>query len=163
MEQAVARENAREAFKRVRRNKRSPGIDGMTVEELEPYLREHWTELREQLLAGSYQPSPVKRQLIPKSDGGTRSLGIPTVLDRFVQQLLLQVLQPIFDPTFSAHSHGFRPGRRAHDAVRNAQQFIQDGWRWVVDVDLEKFFDRVNHDVLMGKLGNGSRTRASSG
>lgn len=152
MERAVARENAIQAFKRVRRNKGSPGIDGMTVEELEPHLREHWQTIREQLLAGSYQPNVVRRQLIPKSGGGMRQLGIPTVLDRFVQQLLLQVLQPIFDPTFSEHSHGFRPGRRAHDAVRKAQQYVQDGRRWVVDVDLEKFFDRVNHDVLMGKL-----------
>lgn len=154
MERVVARENAMEALKRVRRNKGSPGIDGMGVEELEPYLREHWSAIREQLLAGSYRPSTVKRQLIPKSGGGMRELGIPTVLDRFVQQLLLQGLQPIFDPTFSEHSHGFRPGRRAHDAVREAQQYIQDGRRWVVDVDLEKFFDRVNHDVLMGKLEN---------
>ena len=154
MERAVARENAEEALKRVRRNKGSPGIDGRTVEELEPYLREHWQEIREQLLTGSYQPSAVKRQLIPKSGGGKRQLGIPTVLDRFVQQLLLQVLQPMFDPTFSVHSHGFRPGRRAHDAVGEAQGYIQDGRRWVVDVDLEKFFDRVNHDVLMGKLQN---------
>jgi group II intron reverse transcriptase/maturase len=154
MEQVVARENAMRAFQRVRRNKGSPGIDGMTVDQLAPYLREHWTVIREQLLAGSYRPSAVKRHEIPKSDGGMRQLGIPTVLDRFVQQLLLQVLQPIFDPTFSEHSHGFRPGRRAHDAVRKAQRYLQDGSHWVVDVDLEKFFDRVNHDVLMGKLHN---------
>ena len=154
MERVVARANAVKAFKRVRRNKGSPGIDGRTVAELEPYLRENWGAIREQLLAGSYQPSAVKRQAIPKSGGGMRELGIPTVLDRFVQQLLLQVLQPMFDPTFSEHSHGFRPGRRAHDAVREAQQYIQDGRRWVVDVDLEKFFDHVNHDVLMGKLHN---------
>jgi len=154
MEQVVARENALVAFKRVRRNKGSPGIDGMTVEELEPYLRDHWGAIREQLLAGTYQPNAVKRQLIPKGGGGVRTLGIPTVLDRFVQQLFLQALQPIFDPTFSQHSHGFRPGRRAHDAVRQAQRYIQAGRRWVVDVDLEKFFDRVNHDVLMGKLEN---------
>jgi group II intron reverse transcriptase/maturase len=154
MERVVARENATEALKRVRRNKGGPGIDGMRVEELEPYLHEHWGCIREQLLEGSYRPSAVKRQLIPKSSGGMRELGIPTVLDRFVQQLMLQVLQPIFDPTFSEHSHGFRPGRRAHDAVRKAQQYVQDGRRWVVDVDLEKFFDRVNHDVLMGKLHN---------
>lgn len=154
MEQVVARENAVEALKRVRRNKGSPGIDGMTVDELTPYLHENWSGIREQLLAGTYQPSEVKRVLIPKSGGGMRQLGIPTVLDRFVQQLILQVLQPIFDPTFSEHSHGFRPGRRAHDAVRKAQQYIQDGYRWVADVDLEKFFDRVNHDVLMGKLQN---------
>jgi RNA-directed DNA polymerase len=154
MERVVARENAEEALKRVRRNKGSPGIDGMTVEELEPYLRENWQTIREQLLAGSYRPSAVRRKQIPKSGGGVRELGIPTVLDRFVQQLFLQVLTPIFDPTFSEHSHGFRPGRKAHDAVRQAQRYIQDGIRWVVDVDLEKFFDRVNHDVLMGKLEN---------
>jgi RNA-directed DNA polymerase len=154
MERAVARENAIRALKRVRRNRGSPGIDGMAVEELEPYLRENWGAIREQLLAGSYQPGAVKRVLIPKRGGGMRQLGIPTVLDRFIQQLMLQVLQPIFDPTFSEHSHGFRPGRRAHDAVRKAQRYIQDGRRWVVDVDLEKFFDRVNHDVLMGKLHN---------
>jgi RNA-directed DNA polymerase len=154
MERVVARENAEAALKRVRRNKGSPGIDGMTVEELEPYLREHWSVIREQLLAGSYRPSAVRRKQIPKSGGGVRELGIPTVLDRFVQQLFLQVLTPIFDPTFSEHSHGFRPGRRAHDAVRKAKRYIQEGRRWVVDVDLEKFFDRVNHDVLMGMLEN---------
>jgi group II intron reverse transcriptase/maturase len=154
MERVVARENAREAFRRVRRNRGSPGIDGMTVGELEGHLRERWYAIRGQLLAGSYRPSPVKRRLIPKRGGGMRQLGIPTVVDRFVQQSLLQVLQPILDPTFSEHSHGFRPGRRAHDAVREAQRYIQDGRRWVVDVDLERFFDRVNHDVLMGKLHN---------
>lgn len=154
MERVVARENAKAALERVRRNKGSAGIDGLTVGELEPYLRACWEAIREQLLAGSYQPSAVKQQLIPKSGGGVRTLGIPTVLDRFVQQLVLQVLQPMFDPTFSEHSHGFRPGRRAHEAVREAQKYIQDGRRWVVDVDLEKFFDRVNHDVLMGKLEN---------
>lgn len=154
MEQVVARENAYRALQRVRQNKGSPGLDGMTVDALVPYLRDHWPALREALLTGTYQPSAVKRHEIPKSGGGTRQLGIPTVLDRFVQQLLLQVLQPIFDPTFSEHSHGFRPGRRAHDAVREAQQYIQAGRRWVVDVDLEKFFDRVHHDVLLGKLEN---------
>jgi RNA-directed DNA polymerase len=154
MERVIERKNAVEALKRVRRNKGSPGSDGMTVGEFEPYLRENWQIIREQLLAGTYQPSAVKRVLIPKSGGGMRQLGIPTVLDRFVQHLILQVLQPVFDPTFSEHSHGFRPGRRAHDAVRKAQQYIQTGRRWVVDVDLEKFFDRVNHDVLMGKLQN---------
>jgi group II intron reverse transcriptase/maturase len=154
MKQVVARENAIEALKRVRRNKGSPGIDGMTVDELTPYLHANWEMVRERLLAGNYQPSAVKRVLIPKSGGGMRQLGIPTVLDRFVQQLILQVLQPTFDPTFSEHSHGFRPGRRAHDAVREARQYIQAGKRWVADVDLEKFFDRVNHDVLMGKLHN---------
>jgi group II intron reverse transcriptase/maturase len=152
MEEVVQRGNAKAALKRVKQNKGSPGVDGMTVDELPEYLVEHWEEIREQLLAGTYQPKPVKRQEIPKSGGGVRELGIPTVLDRLVQQAILQVLQPRFDPTFSEHSHGFRPGRRAHDAVCEAQGHIQDGRRVVVDVDLEKFFDRVNHDVLMEKL-----------
>lgn len=152
MERVVERSNVIVALKRVQKNKGSPGIDGMTVEELRLHLRETWPALREQLLTGTYRPQPVKRQLIPKSDGGMRELGIPTALDRFVQQALLQVLQPQFDPTFSEHSYGFRPGRRAHDAVCRAQKYIQEGLRWVVDVDLEKFFDRVNHDVLMGRL-----------
>jgi len=124
----------------------------MGVEELPGYLVQHWEDIRGQLLTGTYRPKRVKRQEIPKPGGGVRVLGIPCVLDRVVQQAILQVLQPRFDPTFSEHSHGFRPGRNAHDAVRAAQKYIQDGRRWVVDVDLEKFFDRVNHDVLMGKL-----------
>lgn len=152
MEKVLERRNLQTALKRVRKNKGSPGIDGMTVEQLPDHLREHWPRIRADLLAGRYRPQPVKRAAIPKSSGGMRQLGIPTVLDRFVQQALLQVLQPRFDPTFSEHSHGFRPGRRAHDAVREAQHYIQDGRRWVVDVDLESFFDRVNHDVLMGRL-----------
>ncbi len=152
MERVVERGNARAALQRVKQNKGSPGSDGMTVEALTPYLVEHWQEVREQLLAGTYQPRPVKRQPIPKKGGGVRELGIPCALDRMIQQAVLQVLQPIFDPTFSEHSHGFRPGRRAHDAVCAAQRYIQSGRRWVVDVDLEKFFDRLNHDVLMGKL-----------
>jgi len=152
MEQVVERGNVRRAWKRVRQNKGSPGMDGMTVEELAPYLVENWERLREQLLTGTYQPKPVRRQAIPKSGGGTRELGIPCVVDRFLQQAILQVLQPLLDPTFSEHSHGFRPGRNAHDAVCEAQGYIQEGRRWVVDVDLEKFFDRVNHDVLMGRL-----------
>jgi group II intron reverse transcriptase/maturase len=152
MELVCERQNLQAALKRVRRNKGSPGIDGMTVDELPDHLRAHWDELREQLLSGAYQPAMVKQQEIPKSGGGVRKLGIPTVLDRFIQQAILQVLQPQFDPTFSEHSHGFRPGRRAHDAVCEAQRYIQQGRRWVVDVDLEKFFDRVNHDVLMGRL-----------
>jgi group II intron reverse transcriptase/maturase len=154
MELVVERENCRKALKRVRQNKGSPGVDGMTVGDLPTHLAENWVGIREQLLTGTYQPMPVRRVEIPKSGGGVRQLGIPTVLDRFIQQLVLQVLQPRFDPTFSEHSHGFRPGRRAHDAVREAQSYIQGGRRWVVDVDLEKFFDRVNHDVLMGKLEN---------
>jgi len=152
MEQAVGRANALAALKRVKQNRGSPGMDGMTVEELSPYLVTHWEGIREQLLAGTYQPQPVKRHDLPKPGGGTRQLGIPTVLDRFLQQCLLQVLQPQFDPTFSEHSHGFRPGRSAHDAVRAAQGYIQSGLRWVADVDLAKFFDRVNHDVLMERL-----------
>jgi RNA-directed DNA polymerase len=152
MEEVVQRGNAKAALKRVKQNKGSPGVDGMTVDELPEYLADHWEAIREQLLAGTYQPKPVKRQEIPKSGGGVRELGIPCALDRFIQQAILQVLQPRFDPTFSEHNHGFRPGRRAHDAVCEAQRYIQEGRRVVVDVDLEKFFDRVNHDVLMGKL-----------
>ncbi len=151
MELVCERRNLQAALKRVKKNKGSSGIDGMTVDELSDHLRAHWPELREQMLTGTYQPSVVKQQLIPKSGGGVRKLGIPTVLDRFIQQALLQVLQPMFDPGFSKHSHGFRPGRRAHDAIVEAQRYIQSGLTWVVDVDLEQFFDRVNHDVLMGK------------
>lgn len=152
MERVVERGNAKAALRRVKQNHGSPGIDGMTVEELPGHLVEHWEVIREQLLTGTYQPQPVKRQPIAKRGGGVRELGIPTVLDRFIQQCILQVLQPRFDPTFSEHSYGFRPGRRAHDGVRAAQQYLQEGRQWVVDVDLEKFFDRVNHDVLMGRL-----------
>ena len=152
LEAVLDSRNLKAALKRVKGNKGSPGIDGMTVTELPEYLRESWVCIREALLAGSYQPQPVRRQRIPKSGGGVRELGIPTVLDRFVQQALLQVLQPRIDPTFSEHSYGFRPGRGAHDAVRVAQRHVQEGRRFVVDVDLEKFFDRVCHDVLMERL-----------
>ncbi len=152
LERVLSRPNLQAALQRVRQNKGSPGADGMTVEALPDHLREHWPALREQLLAGRYQPQAVRRQLIPNSDGGVRELGIPSVLDRFIQQALLQVLQPRIDPSFSQHSYGFRPGRRAHQAILAAQAYIQGGRRWVVDVDLERFFDRVNHDVLMGKL-----------
>jgi RNA-directed DNA polymerase len=152
MERIVERSNLARAFKRVRQNQGSAGSDGMTVDELGPYLHDHWPGTREALLAGTYQPSVVRQHQIPKAGGGMRTLGIPTVLDRFIQQAVLQVLQPQFDPTFSESSFGFRPGRRAHDAVCQAQRYVQSGRRWVVDVDLEKFFDRVNHDVLMGKL-----------
>jgi group II intron reverse transcriptase/maturase len=152
MEEVVDVGNVDRSIKRVRKNKGSPGIDGMTVDELPGYLAKHWEELRGQLLSGTYQPKPVRRHELEKEDGGIRTLGIPCVLDRFVEQAILQVLQPRFDPTFSQHSYGFRPGRSAHDAVNAAQRFIQEGRRWVVDVDLEKFFDRVNHDVLMGRL-----------
>ena len=154
MERVVERNNAKAALKRVRQNKGSPGIDGMTVNELPKHLVESWGAIRAQLLDGTYQPKPVRKQEIPKSSGGTRELGIPCVLDRFIQQAILQVLQPMFDPTFSEHSYGFRPGRSAHGAVCAAQRYIQEGKRVVVDVDLEKFFDRVNHDVLMGRLEN---------
>ena len=148
----VARGNVEQAMRRVRQNQGSPGVDGMTVEEIPAYMRHGWDYTREQLLAGKYQPSPIRRQTIPKTGGGERILGIPTVVDRVIQQAILQVLQPIFDVKFSRFSYGFRPQRSAHDAVRQARQYVQDGRRWVVDVDLEKFFDRVNHDVLMGKL-----------
>jgi group II intron reverse transcriptase/maturase len=150
MERIIEGGNLRRALKRVQQNEGSPGVDGRTVEDLPAYLREHWSTIREQLLTGRYQPSVVKRVEIPKSGGGVRMLGIPTVLDRFIQQAVLQVLQPAIDPTFSESSYGFRPGRRAQDAVCQAQRYGQSGRRWVVDVDLEKFFDRVNHDVLMG-------------
>jgi RNA-directed DNA polymerase len=152
MERTLFRPNLKAALKRVRKNKGSPGVDGMTTEELLPYLWNHWERIRAELLAGTYQPSPVKRQQIPKSGGGVRELGIPTVLDRFIQQALLQVLQPGFDATFSEHSYGFRPRRSAHDAVMAAKRYVEEGRRYVVDVDLEKFFDRVSHDVLMGRL-----------
>lgn len=152
MERVVERANALAALKRVKQNKGGPGVDGMTVEELSPYLVTHWEAIRELLLTGTYQPDPVRRHDIPKPGGGTRTLGIPTVRDRFIQQCLLQVLQPQFDPTFSEHSYGFRPGRSAHDAVCATQGYIQAGLRWVADVDLAKFFDRVNHDVLMERL-----------
>ena len=146
------RANLNAAWRKVVRNKGSPGVDGMTVEELPTYLREHGKRLREQLLAGRYTPQPIKQVAIPKSDGGQRLLGIPTTIDRFVQQAILQVLQPIFDPTFSDHSYGFRPGRSAHGAIRQAQAYVQEGRDWVVDRDLSNFFDRVNHDILMGRL-----------
>jgi RNA-directed DNA polymerase len=157
MERVLSRPNLKAALKRVRKNKGGPGVDGMSTEELLPYLWENWARLREELLAGTYQPSPVKRQRIPKGGGGVRELGIPTVLDRFIQQALLQVLQPGFDASFSEHSYGFRPRRSAHDAVMAAKRYVQEGRRYVVDVDLEKFFDRVNHDVLMGRLAKRSR------
>jgi RNA-directed DNA polymerase len=152
MEKACERRNLLAALKRVRQNAGSPGIDGMSVEALSDHLRGHWPRLREELLAGRYQPQPVKRVAIPKPGGGERELGIPTVLDRFIQQALLQVLQPLFDPTFSDASYGFRPGRSAHQAVLRAQAYVQEGSSFVVDIDLEKFFDRVNHDILMGRL-----------
>ena len=152
MEEVCERENCLQALKRVKSNKGSPGIDGMTVGELPGYLKEHWPAIREQLLRGTYKPQPVKRVEIPKPDGGVRQLGIPTVLDRMVQQAVMQVLQSRWDAEFSEHSHGFRPGRSAHQAVAKAQKYVASGRRWVVDLDLEKFFDRVNHDKLMAAV-----------
>lgn len=152
MEEVVSPPNLRAALKRVKRNKGSPGMDGMRVEELPEFLRENWEAIREQLLTGRYQPKAVRRKAIPKRSGGERELGIPTVLDRLIQQAVLQVLQPRFDPSFSSHSYGFRPGKSAHQAAKAARKYVQEGRRIVVDVDLSKFFDRVNHDVLMGRL-----------
>jgi RNA-directed DNA polymerase len=144
MEGICERENLKEALKRVKANKGSPGVDGMTVGELPGYLKEHWPEIREQLLTGAYKPQPVKRVEIPKPDGGVRKLGIPTVLDRFVQQAVSQVLGRRWDRTFSEHSYGFRPGRSAHQAVAQAQQYIAEGHGWCVDLDLEKFLDMAS-------------------
>ena len=152
MEEVCSRENLLRALRRVKANKGSPGIDGMKVGELPGYLKQHWPAMREQLLSGTYRPQPVRRVEIPKPDGGVRKLGIPTVLDRFIQQAVMQVLQSKWDATFSEHSHGFRPRRSAHQAVAEAQQYIAEGQRWVVDIDLEKFFDRVNHDKLMAAI-----------
>jgi RNA-directed DNA polymerase len=152
MEEVCEQENCKQALARVKANKGSPGVDGMTVHDLPGYLKQHWPAIREQLRNGTYVPQPVKRVEIPKPDGGVRKLGIPTVLDRFIQQAVLQVLQRRWDPTFSEHSYGFRPGRSAHQAVEQAQHYIVEGYRFVVDLDLEKFFDRVNHDRLMAKM-----------
>ena len=152
MEEVCGHDNCLQAYKRVKANKGSPGIDGMTVEQLPGHLKEHWPAIREQLLRGTYRPQPVKRVEIPKPDGGMRQLGIPTVLDRMIQQAIMQVLQRRWDAEFSEHSHGFRPGRSAHQAVAKAQKYIAEGKRWVVDLDLEKFFDRVNHDKLMAAV-----------
>ena len=152
LQAVLTRENLRQAIKRVRANKGAAGVDGLDIDQTARQLVTTWPTIREQLLAGTYRPSPVRRVTIPKPDGGERELGIPTVTDRLIQQALLQVLQPILDPTFSEHSHGFRPGRRAHDAVLAAQSYVQSGRRVVVDVDLEKFFDRVNHDILIDRL-----------
>jgi len=153
MEKALSRENMLAAYGRVVHNGGAPGVDGMTVERLGAYGREHWLVIRERLLGGTYRPMPVRKVEIPKPGGqGKRTLGIPTVLDRLIQQALLQVLGPIFDPTFSDGSFGFRPGRSAHQAVRRSRDHVAAGYRWVVDLDLEKFFDRVNHDVLMARV-----------
>lgn len=159
MEQAVTEENCRRALEAVTRNKGAAGIDRMSTAELESHLQRHWEKLKAKLLEGSYVPSPVRAVEIPKPQGGTRRLGIPTVQDRFIQQLLLQVMTPIFDPGFSEHSYGFRPGRRAQDAVKSAQKYAQEGKEWVVDIDITKFFDHVNHDILMGRIGKEIRDK----
>ena len=159
MEQVVTQDNATAAWLAVKRNGGAPGIDGMTTTQLRDHVRQHWETIRAKLLAGTYVPSPVRRVEIPKPNGGVRLLGIPTVLDRWIQQMLLQALQPIFDPTFSAHSFGFRPGKSAHDAVRAAQSYVQAGKDWVVDMDITKFFDRVNHDILMNRIGQTIRDK----
>lgn len=145
-------QNVVRALERVERNGGAPGIDGMTVEELRPYLREHWLEIRKTLDEQTYKPQPVRRVEIPKPDGGVRLLGIPKVVDRSLQQAIAQVLTPLFEPIFSPHSYGFRPGRSAHDAVKQSQEYVQAGYEWTVDIDLEKFFDRVNHDMLMARV-----------
>src|SRR5216683_981767 len=159
MEEVCERENCKQALRRVRANKGSPGVDRMSVHKLAGHLKQHWPAIREQLLTGTYKPQPVKRVEIPKPDGGVRKLGIPTVLDRLIQQAVLQVLQRRWDRTFSEHSYGFRPQRSAHQAVAKAQQFIAAGNRWVVDLDLEKFFDRVNHDKLMSQVARRVKDR----
>ena len=151
-EQVFSKANLTRALRRVERNKGAPGVDGVTTEQFRGWLDDHWVQVREVLDAGTYKPSPVRRVEIPKPDGGVRLLGVPTVLDRLVQQAIAQVLEPIFDPGFSEHSYGFRPGRGAHQAVEAARGFLEDGYRWVVDVDLEQFFDRVNHDKLMHRV-----------
>nr|WP_062286090.1 group II intron reverse transcriptase/maturase [Moorella mulderi] len=152
MEQVVERHNMLAALKRVERNGGAPGVDGIPTERLRDQIRAEWPRIREELLAGTYRPKPVRRVEIPKPGGGKRMLGIPTVMDRLIQQALLQVLTPIFEPQFSESSFGFRPGRRAHDAVKKARQYVEEGYEWAVDLDIEKYFDRVNHDILMARV-----------
>src|SRR5262245_22262594 len=152
MEEVCERENLVRAWQRVRDNKGAPGVAGMTIDDAQGFLREHWPDIRSQLLAGNYEPQPVKRVEIPKPGGGVRKLGVPCVVDRLIQQALLQVLQKRWDPTFSENSYGFRPGRSAHQAVAQAQRYVAEGYDVVVDLDLEKFFDRVNHDILMARV-----------
>ena len=160
MDRVLERQNMLRALRRVERNSGAPGVDRVTVESFRDYIRKHWPRIREEILLGSYKPQPVRRVEIPKPSGGTRLLGIPTVVDRLIQQALLQVLTPIFDPGFSSHSYGFRPGRRGHDAVRKARGYVEEGYRWVVDTDLEKFFDRVNHDLLMSRVARKVKDKA---
>jgi len=152
MEEVLSRQNMLKALRQVEKNKGAPGIDNLTVENLKPYLRQNWLFIREQLLKGEYQPQPVLRVEIKKPSGGERLLGIPTVIDRLIQQALLQILTEIFDPGFSPFSFGFRPNRKAHEAIRKAKQYIEEGYQWVVDLDIEKFFDHINHDLLMARV-----------
>ena len=159
LERILSRENMLKAWKRVKANKGAPGIDGKSIEEFPKFARNHWDNIRESLLAGTYQPLPVRRVEIPKATGGTRPLGIPTVLDRLIQQAIYQVMMPIFDPNFSDHSYGFRPGRSAHNAVYQIREYIQEGYRVAVDMDLSKFFDTVNHDVLMHRVARKVRDK----
>jgi RNA-directed DNA polymerase len=159
MDEMVREENARKAWNAVKRNKGSAGIDHMTIGTFEKHLEKNWDRIKEKLLSGKYAPSPVRRVEIAKPDGGKRMLGIPTVQDRFIQQMILQVVQPIFEPMFSDQSYGFRPGRNAHDAVRKAQSYAGEGKTWVVDIDISKFFDHVNHDILMSKVGKAIRDK----
>ncbi|MFI8715163.1 group II intron reverse transcriptase/maturase [Brevibacillus brevis] len=160
LEKVLSRENLLVALERVERNKGSAGIDSVSTEQLRDYIREHWLTIKEQIMKGTYKPSPVRRVEIPKTDGGVRLLGIPTVIDRLIQQAILQVLTLIFDPHFSESSFGFRPNRSAHDAMRQAQSYISEGYRFVVDMDLEKFFDRVNHDILMSRVARKVKDKA---
>lgn len=152
IERVVERENLKKAYSRVMQNQGAAGIDKMSVGELKAYLKENWPRIKEELLRGTYQPKPVRRVEIPKPGGGTRELGVPTVVDRFIQQAVHQVLSPLFDPHFSESSYGFRPGRSAHQAIRQAKQYQLEGKRWVVDMDLARFFDEVNHDILMSRI-----------
>jgi RNA-directed DNA polymerase len=159
LERVLSRDNVQKAWKRVKANKGAPGIDNMSIDDFPEFARAQWDSIRDSLMAGTYQPSPVKRVEIPKPTGGTRPLGIPTVLDRVIQQAIYQVLMPIFDPDFSEFSDGFRPGRSAHDAVRKVRDYIRQGYRIAVDMDLSKFFDRVNHDVLMHRVARKIRDK----
>ena len=159
MEQICARDNIITAWKRVRANGGSPGVDNRSIDDTAAYLREHWPSIRAHVLQGTYQPQPVKRVKVPKPGGGFRNLGIPTVLDRLIQQAILQVLQPQWDPTFSEYSFGFRPGRSAHQAVAQAQAYVAEGYSWTVDIDLEKFFDQVNQDMVMGRAAKRIRDK----
>ena len=159
LERVLSRDNVQKAWKRVKANKGVPGIDQMSIEDFPEFARAQWNSIRDSLMAGTYQPSPVKRVEIPKPTGGTRPLGIPTVLDRLIQQAMYQVMMPIFDPDFSEFSYGFRPGRSAHDAVRKLREYIREGYRIAVDMDMSKFFDRVNHDVLMHRVARKIRDK----